>query len=60
MLAMDMGRLQDFMVFRLIQFTKYMDHCLYSLGFKKQSKEQKEAALKTLNIYVEDWEEIAK
>lgn len=60
MFAMDMGSLKGFMVFRLIQFTKYMDHYLYSLGFKKQSKEQKEAVLKTLNIYVEDWEKIIK
>jgi len=60
MLAMDAGKLKGFMVFRLVQFTKYMDYYLYSLGFKKQTREQKERILKTLNIYLENWEEITK
>jgi len=60
MLAMDAGKLKGFMVFRLVQFTKYMDYYLYSLGFKKQTKVQKESILKTLDIYLEDWEEITK
>jgi len=60
MLAMDSGNLKGFMVLRLVQFTKYMDHYLYSLGFKKQTKEQKEIVLKTLDIYLENWEEITK
>jgi len=60
MLAMDEGKLKGFMVFRLIQFTKYMDYYLYSLGFKKQTKAQKESNLKTLDIYLEDWEEITR
>jgi len=60
MLAMDAGKLKGFMVFRLVQFTKYMDYYLYSLGFKKQTKVQKESLLKTLDIYLEDWEEITK
>ena len=60
MLAMDAGKLKGFMVFRLVQFTKYMDYYLYSLGFKKQTKEQKERILKTLGIYLEGWEEITK
>ena len=60
MLAMDEGILKGFMVFRLVQFTKYMDYYLYSLGFKKQSRNQKESILKTLDIYLENWEEIAK
>ena len=60
MLAMDAGKLKGFMVFRLVQFTKYMDYYLYSLGFKKQTKVQKESILKTLDIYLQDWEEIIK
>ena len=60
MLAIDEGKLKGFLVFRLIQFTKYMDYYLYSLGFKKQTKVQKESILKTLDIYLEDWEEITK
>ena len=60
MLAMDSGNLKGFMILRLLQFTKYMDYYLCSLGFKKQTKEQKEIILKTLNIYLEDWEEITK
>jgi hypothetical protein len=59
-LAMDSENFKGFMVLRLVQFTKYMDHYLYSLGFKKQTKEQKESILKTLDIYLEDWEEITK
>ncbi|KUK98757.1 MAG: hypothetical protein XE08_0421 [Parcubacteria bacterium 32_520] len=49
------GNLKDFMIFRLVQFTKYMDHYLYTLGFKQQTKEQKENILKTLGIYFEGW-----
>ena len=60
MLAMDEGKLKGFMVFRLVQFTKYMDYYLYSLGFKKQTKVQKERILKNMNIYLENWEEITK
>jgi len=60
MLAMDEGKLKGFMVFRLVQFTKYMDYYLYSLGFKKQTRVQKESILKTLDIYLQDWEEITK
>ena len=60
MLAMDEGKLKGFMVFRLVQFTKYMDYYLYSLGFKKQTKDQKEIILRTLDIYLENWEEITK
>ncbi len=60
MLAMDEGKLKGFMVFRLVQFTKYMDYYLYSLGFKKQTKDQKERILKNMNIYLENWEEITK
>ena len=59
-LAMDSGNIKGFMILRLVQFTKYMDYYLYSLGFKKQTKEQKERILKTLGIYLEDWEEITK
>ena len=59
-LAMDTEKFKGFMVLRLVQFTKYMDHYLYSLGFKKQTKDQKESILKTLDIYLEDWEEIIK
>ena len=59
-LAMDTENFKGFMVIRLVQFTKYMDHYLYSLGFKKQTKDQKESILKTLDIYLEDWEEIIK
>ena len=59
-LAMDSENFKGFMVLRLVQFTKYMDHYLYSLGFKKQTKDQKESILKTLDIYLEDWEEIIK
>ena len=54
--AMDFGSLKGFMKFRLLQFTKYMDHYLYALGFKPQTKAQKENILKTLKIYSEDWE----
>lgn len=60
MLAMDEGKLKGFMVFRLVQFTKYMDYYLYSLGFEKQTKVQKERILKNMNIYLENWEEITK
>jgi hypothetical protein len=60
MLAMDEGKLKGFMVFQLVQFTKYMDYYLYSLGFKKQTKVQKERILKNMNIYLENWEEITK
>ena len=60
MIAMDSENFKGFMVLRLVQFTKYMDHYLYSLGFKKQTKDQKEIILKTLDIYLEDWEEITK
>ena len=59
-LAMDTENFKGFMVIRLVQFTKYMDHYLYSLGFKKQTKDQKESILKTLDIYLENWEEIIK
>jgi len=59
-LAMDSESFKGFMVLRLVQFTKYMDHYLYSLGFKKQTKNQKESILKTLGIYLENWEEITK
>ena len=54
------GNLKDFMNFRLIQFTKYMDHYLYTMGFKKQTKEQKENILKTLGIYFDGWEEYTR
>jgi len=60
MLAMDSENIKGFMVLWLVQFTKYMDHYLYSIGFKKQTKDQKESILKTLDIYLEDWEEIIK
>ena len=60
MLAMDSENFKGFMILRLVQFTKYMDYHLYSLGFKKQSKNQKESILKTLDIYLENWEEITK
>ena len=60
MIAMDSENFKGFMVLRLVQFTKYMDHYLYSLGFKRQTKEQKEIILKTLDIYLEDWEKITK
>jgi len=59
-LAMDSENFKGFMVLRLVQFTKYMDHYLYSIGFKKQTKNQKESILKTLGIYLEGWEEIIK
>jgi len=59
-LAMDSEGFKGFMVLRLVQFTKYMDHYLYSLGFEKQTKDQKESILKTIDIYLEDWEEIIK
>ena len=60
MVVMDFGSLKGFMKFRLLQFTKYMDHYLYSLGFEKQAKEQKESILKALKIYFEDWEKWTK
>ena len=60
MIAMDSERFKGFMILRLIQFTKYMDNYLYSLGFNKQTRGQKESILKTLGIYLEGWEEITK
>jgi len=59
-LAMDSESFKGFIVVRLVQFTKYIDYYLYSLGFKKQTMEQKERLLKTLGIYLEGWEEITK
>ena len=59
-LAMDSESFKGFMVLRLVQFTKHIDHYLYSIGFKKQTKSQKESILKTLGIYLENWEEITK
>lgn len=59
-LAMDSENFKGFMVLRLVQFTKHIDHYLYSIGFKKQTKSQKESILKTLGIYLKDWEEITK
>lgn len=60
MMAMDFGNLKGSMNFRLLQFTKYMDYYLYSLGFNPQTKEQKEDVLKALKIYSKDWEEYTK
>ena len=60
MMAMDLGKLKGFMVFRLIQFTGYMDYYLYSLGFKKQTKAQKEKILRNMHIYSDNWEEWIK
>ena len=57
MMAMDVGNLKGWMKFRLIQFTRYMDYCLYDLGFEKQTKEQKETIMKAMDIYAENWEE---
>ena len=54
--AMYAGRLKGFMVFRCLQFTKYMDALLYSRGFKPQSRETKEAVLEKLGLLIDGWE----
>ena len=60
MTVMDFGKLKGFMNFRLLQFTKYMDHYLYSSGFNRQTKQQKEDILKAMDLCLENWEEITR
>jgi hypothetical protein len=43
--------------FTVLQFTKYLDNELESLGFPRQSMEQKEEILKALKLDVTGWKE---
>ena len=42
---------------KVLQFTKYLDNALESLGFPRQSMEQKEEILKALELDVARWKE---
>lgn len=57
MLAFE-GNLRGFMNSRLLQFTTYMDKELIDAGFPKQSLEQKEEILKSLDLAIPHWREL--
>ncbi len=44
---------------RLLQFTVYMDKELINADFPKQSLEQKEEILESLNLAIPRWREIS-
>jgi len=58
MLALDAGVFRKWMNLRSLQFTAYMDRELLSVGFPKQSLQQKEAILIVMELALEGWQEV--
>ncbi len=60
MMVLDVGRLKGFMIFRQLQFTKYMDWALEMKGFPKQTLKQKKEILEAMGLAFEGWEKWTK
>lgn len=56
LLAMNGGKLTGFTNLRSLQFTKYVDRELESLGFPKQTIEDKRKILRALELDIDGWE----
>jgi hypothetical protein len=59
MMALDVGEFKKLINFRSLQFTGYMDRELESVGFPKQSNEQKGEILKVMGLDLPGWEDWA-
>ena len=57
-ISIDLGDMERMMLFRKLQFTKYLDLELINQGFEKPSNSKKEDILKAMNLYIENWREI--